>query len=437
MYAPLLRAALFHDRQREVARRSKRYARPQDRDAVESEQVSRFNAVWAYCLSEVPFYRSWAHEHSLPEQVGSIDEIQAFPLLTKTTIVERTSEVFQDGSITMAYSTGGTSGTPARYPRGAGEALAFYANTFAGRASWGIRPFDSYLHIWGHAHLFNAQGVAGKTQKMKRKIQDVLANATRVDAYDMSPDALRAHYKVLIQKNPYYIVGYTSAIFKLARHIEVNTLDVSRLSKLRGVVVTAETVSRADASLIERVFGVPVIIEYGAAETGVIATSHGGSWPLRVLWQSFIVTVAATGEMAITTLDDRLFPLINYSIGDRSEGGDVESGNALTLGAVTGRSKDAVSVGTIGGGTLELSAILPVHILKSFDSITAVQLRQDAVGQLRVFLSADRKLELDHVAEVFSANLLRDHADFDATTVKFEQVAQPLLTQAGKQALFV
>jgi phenylacetate-coenzyme A ligase PaaK-like adenylate-forming protein len=437
VYASLLRGALFRDRQREVARYEQRYGLDLDRAEIERFQAERLNTIWRYCLDEVPFYRSWAAEHGLPERISSLADLKGFPVLTKAVIVERGDEVFQGGAIDLAYSTGGTSGVPARYPRGKRDALGTYANTYTGRGWWGIKPFDSYLHIWGHAHLFGGEGLSGKVQKLKRRAADGLVNAVRVNGYDMTAEAIESHYMVLLQRNPTYVVGYTSAIFRLARHIEARGEGVASLTKLRAVVVTAETVTRADVDLISGVFQVPVIIEYGAAETGVMATSRGSSWPLQVLWQSFIVSVADGGEMAVTTLNDRLFPLINYAIGDRTEGGDLVDGNALTLDAVTGRSKDVVVVSTTNGEHLELSAILPVHILKSQQGVTAVQFRQEGPGTLRIYLSADRELVLNDVTATFTAHLSRDHATYDPGSVAFEQSSEPMLTKAGKQALFV
>lgn len=436
MYAPLLRLALFRERQLEVAEQSAVYAQGLSRTEIERRQVSRFNEVWKYCLTEVPFYQAWAKEHGLPSRVGSLAEIQAFPLLTKADIVGRTDEVFQGGKITAAYSTGGSSGAPARYPRGDGDALSLYANTYAGRGWWGIRPFDSYLHLWGHAHLFGGGGVSGVVQKAKRKAADALANATRVNAYDMTPDALQSHYAALVRSNPAYIVGYTSAVFKLARHIETMGVSVAGLTKLRAVVVTSETVTGADVELTSRVFGVPVVIEYGAAETGVMATSHGGSWPLRVLWQSFIMSVN-DGDIAVTTLNDRLFPLINYAIGDMAEGGDISAGNALTLGTVTGRSTDTVRFGRVSGGGIEVNALLPIHILKGEPGVTAVQLRQESPSNLRVFLSADHDINMGRIAETFTIHMLGEYPEYDPDSVHFEQAPAPVLTKAGKQALFV
>ncbi|MDQ0689856.1 hypothetical protein [Arthrobacter sp. W4I7] len=437
MYAPLLRSILLRDRQRKLAESSKGYLAELGRDRIEQAQVDRFNAVWAYCLEEIPFYSSWAREYDLPPRISSLADLRQFPALTKSVIVQRGSEIFQNGRITNAYSTAGTSGTPARYPSGEHDVLGYYTTTYTGRGWWGIRPFDSYLHIWGHAHLFGGSGIKGKIQKAKRKVQDILANATRVSSYDMSKDGLRSDYHALTRSNPSYIVGATSAVFKLARFIESNSSSLAGLTKLKSVVVTAETVTQADVDVISRVFGVPVVIEYGSAETGVMATSRGGSWPLQVQWQGFILSVADDGDVSVTTLNERLFPLINYSIGDRVEGGDIVDGNALTLGAVTGRSQDVVTVSTLDGEHLELSAVLPVHLLKSEPGVSSVQLRQEAPGVLRIFLSADRPLPLRDVAEAFTSQMKREHSMFDPVSVSFEQIQEPLLTKAGKQALFV
>lgn len=433
MFASVLRATVGLRRSLRVRRDAASYHEWPFREAAERFQVERFNTVWAYCLSGVPFYQSWAREHGLPEQITTVSDLRRFPVLTKAVMMERSDEAFQEGKIALAYSTGGSTGTPTRYPRGQHDTASMYANTYVGRSWWGVSPFDSYVHVWGHSHLFGG----GKVQKLKRAVLDRLANATRVNAYDLSEGALASHAQAILRRNPSYVVGYTSAIFKIARHIETQGLDVSGLSRLRAMIVTAETVSRADVDLIGRVFGVPVVIEYGAAETGVMATSRGGSWPLQVLWRSFIVHAANDGNLTVTTLDDRLFPLINYMIGDVAESGDVVDGNALTLGAVTGRSQDVVTVTTHDGGQLELSPILPIHILKGVSGVAAVQYRQEGAGRLRIFLAADRPLPLGTIAETFTSTLQGDHSGFDPASVTFEQVDRPLLTLAGKQALFV
>lgn len=432
----ILRSTFGRRRFRRGVSRADWYKKALSREEAERFQVERFNKIWENALRDVPFYRSWANEHDLPDHISSLSELQEFPVLTKALIVERQDEIFTDNkgnTIENAYSTGGTTGTPTRYPKGDGETEVGYANSYTTRGWWNIQPFDSYVHVWGHSHLFGN----GLLPKIKRQIQDMLVNSTRVNAYNMTDEALDSHAKTIIRRNPAYLVGYTSALFKIARRIQALGLDTSGLTRMRAIIVTAETVTRADVDIISSVFGAPVAIEYGAAETGVIAHSRESSWPLHVLWRSYVVTVRSDSTMLVTTLEDRLFPLINYSIGDTAEGGDVVGGNALTLGAVTGRAQDVVTVSTVNGGQLELSAILPVHILKTLPGVMAVQYRQKETGQLEVFLTASVELDLEFVTETFTGELKRDHADFDASSVIFHQVSDPLLTKAGKQALFV
>lgn len=433
MLAPVLRSVLLRDRQRVLATRASEYSGNLDGKSIESLQVTRFNRVWSYCLESVPFYQEWAREHALPDYVSTVADLRAFPVLTKADVVGRSDLAFQSGKITAAYSTGGTSGEPARFPRGENDTADFYANTYTGRSWWGIRPFDSYVHLWGHSHLFGGSPLA----RVKRGVSDRFANATRLNAYDMTPEAIARHVEALLKRNPTYLVGYTSAVFRLARHMEGQSFG-KRLSRLRAVIVTAETVTGADVDIIERVFGVPVVIEYGAAETGVMATSRGGSWPLQVMWGSFIVRVAGdAGDLVLTTLNDRLFPLVNYSIGDQATVAESHGDTVLSLDSISGRAKDVVQVRAIDGSVLELSAILPIHALKSEPGILAVQFRQEPNGTLRVFVTADGPLDLGALGTVFSSRMLLSHPSFDPESVVLEQSNNPVLTKAGKHSLFV
>lgn len=430
MSRPPLRNLLTLKRIKEINRRSALYDTEPDRGAIEQHQIAAFNATWQRCLAEVPFYRAWAAEHELPPFIGAVSDLESFPALTKSVLVDREDLVFQGASAGRTYSTGGSSGAPARFPRGREDTLARYADVYVGRAWSGIRPFDPYVHLWGHAHLFNASRVSG----WKRLAADRLVNATRLNAYDLSEAGLREHAARLSEADPVYIVGYTSAIFKLARFMESNN-HVARLTRLKAVVVTAETVTDADVELISRVFSAPVVIQYGGAEIGDVAFSRHGSWPLAVLWYSHIVRLDAAGGMMITTLNKRLFPLINYAIGDVAEPGDVVRGNALSLQRVLGRQQDVVRLRSQDGRALDMSAILPVHILKGLAGISTVQFKQTA--DLQVLISADRPLDLADVKDRFFHELKREHASIDRSSVHFVQVSTPVMTKAGKTALFV
>lgn len=398
--------------------------------------MARFNAIWSYCLQEVPFYRAWSVEHGLPSAINQVAELAAFPALTKKLMTERYEEVFQHGAIKTYYSTGGSTGEPVKYPRGAADADSSWANTYLGRSWWGIRPFDPHVLMWGHSHLFGS-GVRGRIKQLKRRIADHALRITRLDAYDLSEAALRADYDAIRRKDPVFVIGYTSTVFRLATFMEGLGLEMGDGTSLRGVVVTAETASDADIAKIEEVFRAPVIIEYGAAETGVIATSRGGSRPLQMLWDSFICLAREEGQLHLTTIEPRLFPLINYAIGDVGETGDGSTASVLKLDRVVGRSQDTVKVMTKHGQTLTLSAILPVHILKLYGDIVGIQFKQHKDDRLSIFIEAGRPIDLEDMADYFRRELQKDHPDFDEKSVAFHQVETSQKTLAGKHRLFV
>ncbi|WP_141015556.1 phenylacetate--CoA ligase family protein [Nocardioides sambongensis] len=345
VHARAFRATLFSRRQSEISRRAALYEGLLDRGRIEQYQLSAFNATWTTCLEEIPFYRSWAAKHALPPRIEVIADLASFPVLTKRDIVDNSEEIFRNGRITSAYSTGGTTGTPTRYPRGDRDFFSIYADVYTARGWWGIRPLDPYIHLWGHSHLFGGSRIA----QIKRAAADRIVGATRLNAYDMSNEALERHFRTYQNATPAYLVGYTSALFRLARHIE-NNHPGSRLPSIRAVVATAETVSQADAETISRVFGAPLINEYGAAEVGDMAVSRESTWNMQVLWASCILHLTETDDIQVTTLNPRLFPLINYAVGDRAVGIDVERGNALRLSAVTGRSQDTITLRDSNGG---------------------------------------------------------------------------------------
>ncbi len=431
MHAAMLRRFLFKNRRRMLAAKVERY-RIEDRETIERLQVARFNAVWSYCLSDVPFYRSWASEHDLPDHIDRPSDLATFPPLTKQVIVERSDEIFQRGEVKSWVTTGGSTGEPARYPAGPAEADLAWANMYVGRGWWGIRPFDEHVMLWGHAHLFGS-GLKGSIAQARRRGADRVLNITRLNAYDMTEQALRSHYRGLRGSNPVFIVGYTSAVFRLARHIEANGLAL-QMKRLRGVILTAETVSDADVDTVERVFRASAIIEYGAAETGVIAYSRDKARRLQVFWDSFICLRDAGGFLSLTTITPRIFPLVNYQIGDMVGGGDAADRSVLTFDSVLGRRQDVIKVAASGGRELVLSAILPVHILKGYPSVRSVAFEQHDAS-VSVFVETHGALDTDDIAGYFARELHKDHPDFDSNSVRFFRVDEQQMTRAGKHRL--
>jgi phenylacetate-CoA ligase len=429
-----MRSVFLTGRQREIARKRDLYDRPAPVTEIARAQVDGFNRIWRHCVAEVPFYQRWSRTHGLPERITRLADLADFPVLRKRDVVDHEDEIFQHGRIKDYCSTGGSTGTPMRFPRQPRDTLDAYANLYVGRGWWGLRPFDSFVHLWGHAHLFSTRPHRWLI-KARRALADRFVNGTRLNAYDQSEAAVRSHYRAVIARDATYLVGFTSTLFKLARFMQSEGLAPP--ARLRAVVVTAEMVTPAEVELIETAFRVPVVVEYGAGEVGVIAVSRGQTWPLQVFWDSVLVRPADGGGVRLTTLNDRLFPLINYDIGDLVDIADGDADTVIRIASVRGRQQDVIRVSSRDGATIELLALMPIQILKYQPGIVAVQFRQDGPGRLRIFLQMRDEPRLSDVAAVFTREVLRYQPTFDPTSVTFELVDEPALTPAGKHRLFV
>lgn len=433
MRPELLRRVMFRDRQRWLAHKVALYAANPSQDQITAHQAERFNARWRECQSH-PFYRRWAKEHDLPQSIEHPGDLRSWPLLTKETVVQHAEEIFSDGD-RSAYSTGGSTGRPVNYPRGKSDVGPIYGNMYACRSWWGVRPFDPQIMLWGHAHLFG-KGIGGHARVLQRRVADRVLNMSRLDAYDMRSAALEADAKHIVRNDPSFIYGYTTAMFKVAQRIR-DLYPGYEPRKLRAVSVTAETVTDADLETIATAFKCPVTIEYGTAETGVIAGSRHETRHIQVLWDGHIARADDSGQLVLSTLDPRRFPLINYAVEDIVEPLEEVDGNCFAFRRVLGRQKDVLTLSTAAGEQIEVSAIMPVHILKTFPGITGVQFSRVPPSSAVVHVEVDGTLDIGQLAAYFRAQFARDFPEVDTDECfTFELSQSTDLTVAGKHRLF-
>lgn len=424
---------LLQERLRALEENKRLYAAMRDPGEIVAHQIDRFNAAWQRCCKAIPFYREWRARYDLPDRISSAKDLERFPVLEKRVIQDNQRLVFQDGRVRSYRSTGGSTGEPTRFPVSSRELVPNYADIYVGRSWYGVQPLDRMLLFWGHSHVFGT-GVKGVLESYRRALYDRLLNIRRLNAYDLTPNTIERYVDVYRrERNIKVIVGYTSCIYKLAKHIYENSPTAGRKDSLKAVIVTSETVTDMDIGLLGTVFGVPVAIEYGMAETGVIAHSRETPKNIRILWDSFLTTAGPDGGLRVTTLYEKLFPLVNYDTGDVVDISEEVDGSVLGVSAVLGRRRDVLRIGTVGGAYVDVSGILIVHILKSYPHIFSMQCEQVEPDRVRILLLADRPLDTDHVKAYFLKEIRKDHRDVDGRCIEVRQVTALLMTPAGKE----
>lgn len=399
-------------------------------EQIYNYQLKKFNDIWFRTKLNNHFYSFWAKKHNLPDQIIDLDELAKFPILTKEDIQNNSDLIFKDLNNFNTISTGGSSGQPTKFPTTVHEKNLEYANAYLGRSWWNISPLDETVLFWGHSHLFGT-GVKGVFNNHKRKFLDYLLNTSRFNAYDMTANNLQKYFYLLLNKNPRVIIGYSSLLFKLSKFILENNLQIGDKSNLQCVIVTSETVYDQDISLIETVFKVPVVIEYGMAEAGVIAYSKKNTRTIPLFWDSFIGLISKD-KLTITTLNNRIFPLINYNTDDSVAVSRFYKNTVLEISEISGRSQVLVSLMTNEGGVIYLSGILIVHILKSYPGIYSIHFENGPLNHVVIYFTSDLIVETNKIKKYFLGEIRKDHPNIDSSSIDFVQTYVEKRTLAGK-----
>lgn len=169
---------------------------------------------------------------------------------------------------------------------------------------------DRQLRIWGFPFA--------RSKQLFWLTRDLLQNRMRIRSFDLSDGTLAKSYDKACRFRPAYINGYTSAIQSFAQFIERTGRD-GRAIGTKLVVPTAEMLYDDQRSLFQRVFGCPVMNEYGGSEIQAIAYEcSAGS--LHVTHENLITEVlddsgrpvpeGTPGLLTITSLCARGVPLI-------------------------------------------------------------------------------------------------------------------------------
>ena len=430
----ILKKSIFSERVKLIEIRNNLYENIICPKKIQKIQIDNFNFIWKKAVNEIPFYTYWKQKHNISKEIKSINELQDFPYLKKKHIVNYQYLIFKKINKKRSVSTGGSSGEPTKFPSSKVDFLSIYSDAYVARGWFGIDPFDKILSFWGHSHLFGF-GLGGRIREIKRKIMDYIINTNRLNAYDMHPNSIIKYYNVALKFKPKMISGYTSCIFKLAQFIIENNLEGTISDELKVVIPTSETISVTEKKIIEKAFRVPVAIEYGMAETGIIAHSNIWNDDLFVFWNSFVCNASNENVLILSTLYNKLFPLINYYTEDVIKPGKSIGTSLISFKSISGRSREEFKLRTINNGLILISGILIVHILKSFDNIYSVQAKQLKKKSIEVYITSNIQINIREIKIYFIKQLNIHHKNIDETCIKIIQVKKSKKSVAGKETI--
>ena len=293
-------------------------------------QQQKCKDIVAYHYNHTPSYRALVGS-KLP------DEWSKLPVLTKQHLQKPLEQLISsDYKLKDLYisNTSGSTGVPFYYAKDKFAHGMTWATILNLYESVGIKSTDLQARFYGIPRK-------GKSMLIEQA-KDYAMNRVRFPVFRLGSTAL-ANYLAQFRKRKFgFIYGYTNAI----RHFCVFVKEKGIILKdicptLKTVIVTSEMCTEPDRKFIESVTGVPVHIEYGSSEIGLIAFSDTeGS--LKVRGETLFLETNEEREILVTTFFNKGFPLIRYKIGDL--GVLSGSGSEMYISSLIGRSDDLVKL---------------------------------------------------------------------------------------------
>jgi phenylacetate-coenzyme A ligase PaaK-like adenylate-forming protein len=430
----LIKKLILKRRLKLIELKKNRYKNITTKKEIYEYQVEKFNKIWNYCITKIPFYIEWQKTHNLPNRINSIEELKLFPVLTKQNLHKNQSFILKDLDNYYLTSTGGTSGVTLHFPTSKKNADEAYVNAYLGRSWWGVNPLDKILMFWGHSHLFG-KGVGRIINQAKRVVSDLLINTRRISSYSLDVNNVKFFYKSIVTSRPKAIISYSSNVFKICKYMKSRNIYYNN-PQLQGVILTSETVTKTDVRLIEEHLNTSVINEYGMAETGPIAYSYNKTDNIRVFWDDFILTSNKKEELILTTIGNVIFPLINYSSEDLVKVKIEYKGTILFLSEILGKIRDVLNISMLDGSRKEISTIFFDHVLKFYPDVYSIHYQQSG-SDIKIFLTSDIKLDLINVKRYMSKEISKEFSGIDYNSLIIAQVDEVEKTIAGKNKTLI
>ncbi len=403
----------------------------QSRQQIRDYQLQRFNQLWEFSCTHVPYYRALKASHHLPSHFSALENIsQQVPILEKSEI-QKAPELFRADRPSTGFWTGtsGSTGTPMKCYWGQDAYLESQRDKYYCQSLFGLSVWDKTANLWGYSRFWG-RSLEQKIEYLKIRISEKIRNKIAFPVDRIDRDKLRKWYRQLNQKKIIFLYALPNLAYLLARANE----DQPPPSCLKLVMVGGEPLFDYQQELMEKVFGCPVAIEYGTIEAGLIAASYPDS-KLHVCERGTLLETLPSSdglfELVLTNLRNPDFPLIRYRIGDfvTDPLSFPEQGTA-TLSPVIGRVRDVFisPSGTIING-VELS-----EFFRTFPEIIQYQAIQESLHKvfIKVVCSPVLSEANRHKINTKFANILGDQVE-----VQVKQVDQIKSTAANKHRFII
>lgn len=404
-----LRHLAFDAKLQTVRRRSlalyRELERNQHLDPTELAELEAHKAgeIAAFAGGAAPFYRELYAQHGLGQvELRQADRWTSIPIVDRSMVKAHRSELLTPEATdrnSRDALTGGSTGEPLRVRHD--KRVPLLAASWRMYGWWGVAPYDNIARV--------ARWDFTRRAELKNDLQWFPTKQIYLDAALISTETMETFHRRLVRTRPALLEGYAGAMLEFADFVEKRRLSVPTLT---AVATTAAPLTESIRNRLQTVLGAPVHDEYRGAELSWMAgecSQRNGLHLFSDLRRFEVVSSdgkvlphGEVGDLVVTDLTNRAFPLIRYRIGDRGRLLDGPCACGVTLPRMAqpeGRTTDLLR--------LPSGAVLGHRLMALFsaepDAVRLFQIHQQADHSivLRVVLGegADAAVHVERAAQ--------------------------------------
>jgi phenylacetate-CoA ligase len=312
-----------------------------------------------------------------PHDVQRASDLVKLPLLTKEIIRTNQNNLMSLNISQMKVTwskTGGTTGEPMQICRNR-EAGAWANMCHERGLTWaGMKPDDRRVSLFG-----GSLGVGVNRPSLVKHVSHLLRRDLFLPAFELRADTVGSYFDTIKRSKCRFLVGYTSAIYRLAKLAEERNEDI----RFTAVFPTAEILLPEWEEVIGNVFKCPVVPYYGCGEInalGYYRHQRHYSVPdehviIEVMQKDGSASLSGDGRFILTDLDNYAMPVIRYLNGDAGQISVYSDSDSpfTQIDRLDGRFNSFLMT---DNGDLISGAMGP-HIFRLFPSVSSYQIVQE------------------------------------------------------------
>ncbi|WP_276253164.1 phenylacetate--CoA ligase family protein [Halomontanus rarus] len=402
------------------------------KERLKEHQENKLQSLLEHAVENVPFYSDITLTSDDPRE-----NLQKFPIIDKKTMRDNKdkfkAENISAGS-TYQVTTGGTSGTPFRFP--------LDNSTYGSEWAYIINGWERVDYSPGD-RIVSFRGISlGSVKNNKYWEYNPIFNSTEMSSFHMTSENLPYYFQKVQEVEPNFLYGYPSAISTFAKFMEDNGYS---LPNVKAVFLASEGINTFQRVLIQRVLDAHVFSHYGQSEKVALGVECEFSDYYHFYPQYGLTEILTSdntpapqgeeGEIVGTGFLNRSMPFIRYRTGDFAvrAAGTCECGREYPrVKSLTGHKSNKRVVGPDGS----LFSINLLYYSIHDDTLSQfykIQFIQNQPGQLLVKVVSNDHEKTDE-RKLTDAIKRKCGEEMKVHVTEVDEVE---LTESGKQKLFI